>query len=190
MRRGFAPHFQHPKKEKKNDQIYHFIQILLGPVLNFDWRTPNDFFFFFLTSAPDNSSTSITWEVMEERSSTASSSREARHGNTQYLQPKNAVHKLHVLPRRIREEIWRSWSRDLGGHMTGVWWELPRIFSVFCVNFPNYRHFGGNAFVNFNEIKILNDSQLTDGLMPCQGLYFCVSEGYINCYKHTCAGVK
>ena len=26
------------------DQIYHFIQILLSPILNFKWRTPTDFY--------------------------------------------------------------------------------------------------------------------------------------------------
>ena len=56
MRRGFAPHFWHQgdlfapppqkkkKKKKKNDQIYHFIKILLGPVLNFERRTPTDLY--------------------------------------------------------------------------------------------------------------------------------------------------
>ena len=71
---------------------------------------------------------------------------------------KNRAHKLHVVPQWIREERWWSWSRDLGGHMTGGWWELPRFFSVFCVNFPNYRHFMvENAFVksvNFIAIKL------------------------------------
>ena len=40
-----APHFQHVDDlfAPKIDQIYHFIQILLGPVLNLEQRTPPDF---------------------------------------------------------------------------------------------------------------------------------------------------
>ena len=45
MRRGFAPHFRHLDDlfASKFDQIYHFIQILLGPILNFERCTPTDF---------------------------------------------------------------------------------------------------------------------------------------------------
>ena len=40
-----APHFQHVDAlfAPQIDQIYHFIQILLGPILNFERRTPTDF---------------------------------------------------------------------------------------------------------------------------------------------------
>ena len=40
-----APHFQHVDDlfVPKIDQIYHFIQILLGPILNFERCTPTDF---------------------------------------------------------------------------------------------------------------------------------------------------
>ena len=40
-----APHFQHVDAlfAPQIDQIYNFIQILLGPVLNFERRTPTDF---------------------------------------------------------------------------------------------------------------------------------------------------
>ena len=40
-----APHFQHIDAPfaPQIDQIYHFIQILLGPVLNFERRNPTDF---------------------------------------------------------------------------------------------------------------------------------------------------
>ena len=40
-----APHFQHVDAifAPQIDQIYHFIQILLGPVLNFERRIPTDF---------------------------------------------------------------------------------------------------------------------------------------------------
>ena len=40
-----APHFQHVDDlfASKFDQIYHFIQILLGPILNFERCTPTDF---------------------------------------------------------------------------------------------------------------------------------------------------
>ena len=51
MRRGFAPHFEKPHFQHvddlfapKIDQIYNFIQILLGPILNFEPRTPTDFY--------------------------------------------------------------------------------------------------------------------------------------------------
>ena len=40
-----TPHFQHVDDlfVPKIDQIYNFIQILLGPILNFEPRTPTDF---------------------------------------------------------------------------------------------------------------------------------------------------
>ena len=40
-----APHFQHVDAlfAPQIDQIYHFIKILLGPILNFQRRTPTDF---------------------------------------------------------------------------------------------------------------------------------------------------
>ena len=47
MRRGFAPpHFRHLDDlfAPQIDQIYNFIQILLGPILNFEPRTPTDFY--------------------------------------------------------------------------------------------------------------------------------------------------
>ena len=45
MRRGFAHHFRSFRSfcPPKFDHVYYFIQILLGAVLNFEWRTPTDF---------------------------------------------------------------------------------------------------------------------------------------------------
>ena len=41
-----TPHFQHVDDlfAPKIDQIYNFIQILLGPIFNFEPRTPTDFY--------------------------------------------------------------------------------------------------------------------------------------------------
>ena len=49
-----ALHFQHVDNlfAPKIDQIYHFIRILLDPILNFERRTPTDFELNLTRSAP------------------------------------------------------------------------------------------------------------------------------------------
>ena len=56
------PNFQHVDDilAPKIDQIYNFIQILLGPILNFEPRTPTDFY----PECPPGSSANWFWSSM------------------------------------------------------------------------------------------------------------------------------